>query len=234
MPRLWVYPPGAGPQEARAVELSPAGLGLGREADNDLVLADGGASRHHARLMPGEGGWVLEDLGSSNGTWVEGARIQRCLLLPGQAFRIGDTRLVLVEEGPPRPIRPPGGTRRSPPRRRRLPGPEEARGWRDAPWGAWGFPSSSSSCWRPSWSTTPDGRTSCPPSSSASRGTAGPPASARRPFPPPALRPWMRRPTQHCASAPRPAPWTARKRTLHDWLSATVVVREASIPPDAG
>lgn len=109
MPWLWVYPPGAGPEEARAVPVPPSGLSLGREADNGLVVADGGVSRHHARLVPGEGGWILEDLGSANGTWVDRARIQRCLLRPGQAFRVGDTRLVLAEETgvqAPRPFAP--------------------------------------------------------------------------------------------------------------------------------
>lgn len=108
MPWLWVYPPGAGPEEARAVPVPPSGLRLGREDDNEVVVADGGVSRHHARLLPGEGGWILEDLGSANGTWVGRERIQRCLLLPGQAFRVGDTRVVLAEAtekpAPPTPL----------------------------------------------------------------------------------------------------------------------------------
>lgn len=105
MPWLWVYPPGAGPQDARAVEVPPGGLRLGREDDdgNDLVVADGGVSRHHARLVPGEGGWILEDLGSSNGTWVDRERVQRCRLAPGKVFRVGDTRLVLAEAAPAPP-----------------------------------------------------------------------------------------------------------------------------------
>jgi hypothetical protein len=93
-----VHAPGAGPGGERRVALPPEGLTLGREADNGLVLEDAGASRHHARLLPDGRGWLLEDLGSSNGTWVGGACIQRQRLDAGQAFRVGDTWLRLEED----------------------------------------------------------------------------------------------------------------------------------------
>ena len=140
MPWLWVHPPGAGPQDARAVEVPPHGLRLGREEDNDLVVADGSVSRHHARLVPGEGGWILEDLGSANGTWVDRERIQRCRLVPGQAFRVGDTRLVLVEAEAartptpePPPVRAPPPAQVQAPIRGAVPGAAAARSARCSP-----------------------------------------------------------------------------------------------------
>ena len=47
-------------------------LGLGRESDNHFVLTDPGVSRHHARLVRRGDGWAIEDLGSANGTRVNG------------------------------------------------------------------------------------------------------------------------------------------------------------------
>lgn len=101
MPWLWVFPPGAGPGEGQAVALPPGGLRLGREGDNDLVLEDGGTSRHHARIQAEAGGWIIEDLGSANGTWIGDLRVQRQRVAAGVYFRLGETRLVIVDEAAP-------------------------------------------------------------------------------------------------------------------------------------
>jgi pSer/pThr/pTyr-binding forkhead associated (FHA) protein/subtilisin family serine protease len=73
--------------------LPPAGLTLGRSHDSDLVVADDRASRHHARVDLREGVWVLTDVGSANGTFVNGERIQARALRPGDEIRIGDTHV---------------------------------------------------------------------------------------------------------------------------------------------
>ncbi|NPA06112.1 MAG: FHA domain-containing protein [Chloroflexi bacterium] len=49
---------------------------VGRSRDNDLVLPVAEVSRHHARLFPQEEGWAIEDLGSTNGTWVNSERLR--------------------------------------------------------------------------------------------------------------------------------------------------------------
>jgi len=68
---------------------------VGRSADNRLALADDdAASRLHAVLERFESGWCVRDLGSSNGTWVRGARIDGVRVLrAGDEIRIGSTRM---------------------------------------------------------------------------------------------------------------------------------------------
>lgn len=71
-----------GPLAGQSVLLGQ-GLRLGREQDCHVVLDDFSVSRHHAELVPGPQGWVLRDLGSSNGTSVNEVRIQGETLLRG-------------------------------------------------------------------------------------------------------------------------------------------------------
>jgi hypothetical protein len=69
---------------------------LGRADDSTLVLTDDYASSRHARLVPGEGAWLVEDLGSTNGTYLGAAKVVRPTPVPlGQPIRIGKTVLEL-------------------------------------------------------------------------------------------------------------------------------------------
>src|SRR5688572_521114 len=70
-------------------------LTLGCADDNDLVLADERASRHHARIRRDDGGFAIDDLGSRHGTYVNGERLGAGgrLLEPGDSIEIGDQRL---------------------------------------------------------------------------------------------------------------------------------------------
>lgn len=76
-------------------------LVIGRASDCDVCLQNvAGVSRRHAELrLDGDGSAMLKDLGSHNGTLVEGERIGETLLRPGQAFRIGAALLRLVPSG---------------------------------------------------------------------------------------------------------------------------------------
>ncbi|MCU1617292.1 MAG: transporter ATP-binding/permease protein [Frankiales bacterium] len=70
LPRVDVSP-------TSTIMLTPGDLRIGRADDNDLVLADVQVSRHHAQLRRlADGGYTIVDLGSSNGTYVNGSRIQ--------------------------------------------------------------------------------------------------------------------------------------------------------------
>ena len=74
---------------------------IGREVGNRLVLDDAGISRRHARIVPHEDGWAIEDLGSANGTWFKGQRVERASLRDGDRFRLGDSELVFRDDGRP-------------------------------------------------------------------------------------------------------------------------------------
>ncbi len=78
------------------VALTDAPVTLGRADDSTLVLTDDYASTRHARLVPGDGVWLVEDLGSTNGTYLAGSKVTRPTPVPlGQQIRIGKTVLEL-------------------------------------------------------------------------------------------------------------------------------------------
>ena len=69
---------------------------LGRADDSTLVLTDDYASSRHARLVPGDGAWLVEDLGSTNGTYLGADKVVRPTPVRlGQPIRIGKTVLEL-------------------------------------------------------------------------------------------------------------------------------------------
>lgn len=66
---------------------------LGRAEDNDIVLTDIGVSRRHARLIVQAGTVFIEDLGSGNGTYFDGSRVNRQAVRDGDEFLIDPFRL---------------------------------------------------------------------------------------------------------------------------------------------
>jgi hypothetical protein len=64
------------------VKLGDAPVTLGRADDSTLVLTDDYASSRHARLVPGDGAWTVEDLGSTNGTYLGGSKVTRPMPVP--------------------------------------------------------------------------------------------------------------------------------------------------------
>jgi hypothetical protein len=70
-------------------------LSLGRHRACDVTLADLGVSRRHAHLRFRDGRWILQDLESTNGTTVNGVRVGRCELRPGDVIGVGETRLLV-------------------------------------------------------------------------------------------------------------------------------------------
>jgi ABC-type multidrug transport system ATPase subunit/pSer/pThr/pTyr-binding forkhead associated (FHA) protein len=63
---------------------------IGRDPQGDLVLDDARVSWRHATVSHVDGGWVLEDHGSTNGTYVQGQRVQRTRLQPGTPVHLGN------------------------------------------------------------------------------------------------------------------------------------------------
>ncbi|HVZ32360.1 MAG TPA: GGDEF domain-containing protein [Polyangiaceae bacterium] len=78
-----------GPNAGRVVALGPQQLTIGRSTRADLHLADEGVSRKHARICWTNGGYMLEDLESHNGTFVWGQPVTAVQLRQGDLIRIG-------------------------------------------------------------------------------------------------------------------------------------------------
>ena len=76
------------------IRLTPRGATIGRYPDNTIVVSDPQVSRHHARISWQAGAYIIEDLGSGNGTFVNGQRISGPRLLShGHVIRVGSTSL---------------------------------------------------------------------------------------------------------------------------------------------
>src|SRR6185436_3579281 len=82
-------------QAARTVPASGSSIRIGRAPECELVLRDARASRRHARLAARDGVLVLTDLGSTNGTRVNGHRISEVVLGAGDRILIGETTLTI-------------------------------------------------------------------------------------------------------------------------------------------
>jgi hypothetical protein len=86
----------AGPLTGTKITPGDQPILIGRADDSTLVLTDDFASSRHARLTNRGGKWYVEDLGSTNGTYLDQQRVQGPLLVgPGQPIRIGQTALEL-------------------------------------------------------------------------------------------------------------------------------------------
>ncbi len=86
----------AGPLRGTSLMLGSTPVLIGRAPECTLVLDDDYASNRHARVFEREDEWMVEDLGSTNGTLVSGRRIEGAVpFRPGAAVRIGRTEIEL-------------------------------------------------------------------------------------------------------------------------------------------
>src|SRR3954464_10055304 len=91
----------SGAEAGKTVEVTGNEFTIGREGGVDLVLGDGKASRRHAALKPlPDGRATLYDMGSSNGTYVNGQRVQSTVLSGNEQIQIGDTVMVALVAAP--------------------------------------------------------------------------------------------------------------------------------------
>ena len=97
MPTLAVV---QGPDHGKAFDINGNSLVIGRDPSSDVPLRDPGVSRHHARLELRDDHYVLKDLGSANGTFVNGVRVSESALRAGDQIRIGNTILAMGVPGP--------------------------------------------------------------------------------------------------------------------------------------
>jgi len=83
--------------DARRVRIARDPIHVGRAPDSDLTLVDAAVSLRHCRLEPTRGGVLVRDLGSRNGTYVQGARVERAVVHAGASLRVGRSELFVVE-----------------------------------------------------------------------------------------------------------------------------------------
>jgi hypothetical protein len=86
----------AGNLAGTRITLAEAPITIGRAEDSTLVITDDYASARHARLVPREGQWYVEDLGSTNGTYLDRGKVSAPTPVPlGVPIRIGRTSVEL-------------------------------------------------------------------------------------------------------------------------------------------
>ncbi|MFH1436041.1 MAG: FHA domain-containing protein [Pseudomonadota bacterium] len=84
-----------GPDAGRSFYVSGSRINVGRGLENDVVLKDISVSRKHCLICREDDGWFVQDLGSDNGTYVDGKPVKKLRIKPGQYVQIGRTIIVL-------------------------------------------------------------------------------------------------------------------------------------------
>jgi len=91
---LEVFQPNRQPQK---IELGRKELIIGRVSECGIYLPYSNVSRQHARVFGKGEEFLVEDLDSTNGTFVNGVKISRCILRNNDQIRIGETRIQFVQ-----------------------------------------------------------------------------------------------------------------------------------------
>jgi pSer/pThr/pTyr-binding forkhead associated (FHA) protein len=92
----------SGPNPGMIFDLTKEVTLIGRDVTNDIVIGDAEVSRQHARVTRTPGGFVLEDLGSTNGTFVGGERLVAPRVLnPGEGIGLGENVNMVYESTDP-------------------------------------------------------------------------------------------------------------------------------------
>jgi two-component system, cell cycle response regulator len=78
-----------GSQLGQVFVLTDEACRIGRQEDSQIVLSDAGISRKHARIVAEDDGYLLQDLGSANGTFVHGERVSERMLVDGDLIQFG-------------------------------------------------------------------------------------------------------------------------------------------------
>ena len=85
----------------KVIPLTRAVVNIGRRVDNDLVLDDPRVSRKHVQLRATNGRYVIFDLDSTGGVYVNGQRVEQGVLYPGDTISLGGVSLVYGQKNPP-------------------------------------------------------------------------------------------------------------------------------------
>ena len=95
-----------GPDRGRACRLGSAAVVIGTAADAGLALSDDRVSARHAEVTVVDGRFAVRDLGSTNGTWFEGSRLERAVVAAGATLRLGRSAVRIEPEAQPLDVVP--------------------------------------------------------------------------------------------------------------------------------
>lgn len=87
-----------GPLAGQTIKLTEEMTTLGSVAGNTIVLADPAVSRKHVAIRRQDGSFEVADLGSTNGIYVNGHKVPKKALAPGDIVRVGNTEMVFRRE----------------------------------------------------------------------------------------------------------------------------------------
>ncbi|HCU25835.1 MAG TPA: Fis family transcriptional regulator [Deltaproteobacteria bacterium] len=86
----------AGPDEKKKFDLNRKSTRIGKKEENDIVLLDNTVSRHHVEIEMTSDSYLLKDMNSTNGTFINGLKVKEAYLSPGDVIKIGNTEIEFV------------------------------------------------------------------------------------------------------------------------------------------
>ncbi len=96
--REWTIEVVSGPDKGKKVRTIEPLLRVGSDTSNDLVLSDTTVSRRHVEIERSAAGFLLRDLGSRNGTFLDGRQVLKAYLEPGDKIQLGKTKLLVKQQ----------------------------------------------------------------------------------------------------------------------------------------
>lgn len=87
-----------GPMANQTLQLADEVTTIGSVAGNTVVIADPGVSKKHAGIRKVDGGFELADFGSTNGVYVNGHKVPKKSLEPGDIIRVGNTEAIFKRD----------------------------------------------------------------------------------------------------------------------------------------
>ncbi len=85
-----------GPSRGKKIPLNKNLIKIGKRESNDLVVSDKTVSRNHMEIEYSSDSFLLRDLGSTNGTYLNGSKVKEAYLSPGDIIKVGNTTLEFV------------------------------------------------------------------------------------------------------------------------------------------
>jgi transcriptional regulator with GAF, ATPase, and Fis domain len=85
-----------GPNKGKKIDLNRTTTKIGKKENNDLVLDEKTVSRNHLEILQTEDSYLLKDLNSTNGTYINDIRVKEAYLTPGDVIRLGNARIEFI------------------------------------------------------------------------------------------------------------------------------------------